>query len=59
MDVSDVTSVKHAFDTIGKRTRHIDLLINNAGISAPTHPHDPVETADPNIMTKIYQTNVV
>lgn len=59
MDVSDVISVRRAFEVISKHTRHIDLLINNAGISVPSHPYDPVELADPLLMATIYNTNVV
>jgi NAD(P)-dependent dehydrogenase (short-subunit alcohol dehydrogenase family) len=34
-DVSDPTSVQNAAELIGRNHRHIDLLVNNAGIAIP------------------------
>ena len=37
----------------------IDVLVHNAGISAPTHPVDPLETANKQAMMDCFETNCV
>jgi len=59
LDVTDEKSIKTAAEQFAKSSNHLDLLINNAGISAPTHPSDPVLTATKKVMLDVYSTNVV
>lgn len=47
-----------AIDGLGK-VGTIDVLVHNAGISAPTHPVDPVATATKAAMMSCFETNAV
>jgi NAD(P)-dependent dehydrogenase (short-subunit alcohol dehydrogenase family) len=42
-DVSDETSVQAMFATVVRRCGRVDLLVNNAGISAPAVPFEDME----------------
>lgn len=37
----------------------LDLLVNNAGISSPNHPHDPILESDMAIMKNVFDVNVI
>ena len=60
-DVSDANSIT----TLGKLIQEkcggsrIDVLINNAGISNPDHPKDPIVSASLEDMQSVFQTNVM
>lgn len=51
-----VASLPSAIAATGK-SPSIDVLIHNAGISAPTHPVDPLETADKKALMDCFETN--
>lgn len=56
LDVTSGESVRHAADSVEQAGGHLDVLVNNAGITGPMHdPHD--YTADD--MTEVLLTNVV
>lgn len=56
LDVTSDESVRHAADSIEQAGGHLDVLVNNAGITGPMRdPHD--YTADD--MTEVLLTNVV
>ena len=42
LDVTDDTSVETAMGVIDEREGHLDVLVNNAGISAPADVNGPV-----------------
>jgi NAD(P)-dependent dehydrogenase (short-subunit alcohol dehydrogenase family) len=52
LDVSDEASIEAALAEIGKREGHLDVLVNNAGISAGAD-------ADGTVALKVFDTNVV
>lgn len=45
-DVSDAKAVDHLFDVIEDELGHLDVLVNNAGISGPTGPIETMDLAD-------------
>jgi NAD(P)-dependent dehydrogenase (short-subunit alcohol dehydrogenase family) len=56
LDVTSDESVRHAADFVERAEGHLDVLVNNAGITGPVRdPHD--YTADD--MTEVLLTNVV
>jgi len=56
LDVTSDKSVRHAADSVEQAEGHLDVLVNNAGITGPMRdPHD--YTADD--MTEVLLTNVV
>jgi NAD(P)-dependent dehydrogenase (short-subunit alcohol dehydrogenase family) len=57
LDVTSDKSVRHAAGSVEQAERHLDVLVNNAGITGPVRddPHD--YTADD--MTEVLLTNVV
>ncbi|TDQ11831.1 SDR family oxidoreductase [Pedobacter metabolipauper] len=55
IDVDDKESIKEARTTVGKKTKTLDVLINNAGISGGM-PQTPLET-DPGIFKQVFETN--
>ena len=56
LDVTSDESVRHAADSVEQAEGHLDVLVNNAGITGPVRdPHD--YTADD--MTEVLLTNVV
>jgi NAD(P)-dependent dehydrogenase (short-subunit alcohol dehydrogenase family) len=56
LDVTSDESVRHAADSVEQAEGHLDVLVNNAGITGPLRdPHD--YTADD--MTEVLLTNVV
>jgi NAD(P)-dependent dehydrogenase (short-subunit alcohol dehydrogenase family) len=56
LDVTSGESVRHAADSVERAEGHLDVLVNNAGITGPVRdPHD--YTADD--MTEVLPTNVV
>eukprot|EP00928_Gymnodinium_smaydae_P023605 TRINITY_DN19419_c0_g3_i1.p1 TRINITY_DN19419_c0_g3~~TRINITY_DN19419_c0_g3_i1.p1 ORF type:complete len:255 (-),score=17.72 TRINITY_DN19419_c0_g3_i1:141-905(-) len=61
LDVSSedsIAALPAALDTIGK-VQAVDVLVHNAGISAPTHPVDPVGKASKTVMMDCFATNAV
>lgn len=59
MDVTDQRSIKQAALEISSSFQSLDLLINNAGITNPTHPQDVPGNVDPEVMVEIFRTNCV
>lgn len=61
LDVNDEKSIKSAYtyvtDTL--KIRQVHILINNAGIASPNHPHDPLLSAQKAVMLHIYSVNVI
>lgn len=53
-----VAALPAAIEATGKASA-IDVLVHNAGISAPTHPVDPLETATKPAMMACFETNTV
>ncbi len=51
-----VASLSAAIAATGKVSA-IDVLVHNAGISAPTHPVDPLETASKQALMDCFETN--
>jgi NAD(P)-dependent dehydrogenase (short-subunit alcohol dehydrogenase family) len=37
----------------------LDLLVNNAGISSPNHPNDPILQSDMSVMKNVFDVNVI
>lgn len=58
LDVTDDQSVANAFDLISKRTDHLDVLINNAGINGGTPPYTAL-TATSGQFMDAFETNVI
>lgn len=57
MDITDIASIKAAFEKVKKSTDHIDLLINNAGRYGLDGPlSEDINTQD---LLLTYQTNVI
>ena len=56
--VDAVAALPGLIDASGKAAA-IDVLVHNAGVSAPTHPVDPLETATKSAMMDCYETNCV
>ena len=52
LDVTDDTSVETAMGVIDEREGHLDVLVNNAGISAPADVNGPVAL-------KVFDTNAI
>ena len=61
LDVNDEKSITSAYkyvtDTL--KIKQIHILINNAGIASPNHPHDPLLSAQKSAMLNIYSVNVI
>lgn len=55
LDVTDETSVQHAFNYIKDQEGRLDVLVNNAGISGQFAKPADITVED---MDKVYQTNV-
>ncbi|WP_405163965.1 SDR family oxidoreductase [Nocardia sp. NBC_01499] len=55
LDVTSITSIAAAVDTIGDRATHLDVLINNAGISGGFADPDQTQAAD---LRPVFETNV-
>ena len=55
---ASVAALPGLIDASGKAAA-IDVLVHNAGVSAPTHPVDPLETATKSAMMDCYETNCV
>lgn len=53
-DVSDAVAVKETFDTIVGRTRHLDILINNAGVAHVGN----IERTSEDDFDRLYRVNV-
>jgi NAD(P)-dependent dehydrogenase (short-subunit alcohol dehydrogenase family) len=58
LDVTDEGSVANAFDLIVKKTDHLDVLINNAGINGGTPPYTAL-TATSDQFADAFETNVI
>ena len=60
LDISDAASVRAAVDNISwLHEDGLDVLINNAGISNPKHPVDPVLGVSPENLGNVFGVNVV
>ena len=55
LDVTDETSVRRAAETVDQETGHLDVLVNNAGISGGFTPSAGTTAAD---LLRVYDTNV-
>jgi NAD(P)-dependent dehydrogenase (short-subunit alcohol dehydrogenase family) len=60
LDTQKPEDFKHVYDKISSAgINSIDVLIGNAGISNPDHPHDPILTTKVEDMMNVYRTNTV
>ncbi len=60
LDISDAASVRAAVDNISwLHEEGLDVLINNAGISSPKHPVDPVLGVSAEDLANVFGVNVV
>ena len=57
-DVSDDRSVAECFAKVAKTHDRVDMLINNAGIATPDHPHDPPTAIKREELLKVMDVNV-
>jgi NAD(P)-dependent dehydrogenase (short-subunit alcohol dehydrogenase family) len=57
-DLSDQTQSQHLILTVLAHYDRLDVLVNNAGISA-TIPHTDLNTATPEIWRSLYEVNVI
>lgn len=55
IDVNDIESIKAAREVLGRKTKVLDVLINNAGISGGM-PQMPLET-DISVFKQVFETN--
>jgi len=59
MDLNDLASIQQAAETVASRASHVDVLLNNAGVSSKNHPNDPILGVNPVELMSVLQTNVV
>ena len=59
LDVSSTVSVSAAADEVAKLTDHVDLLINNAGITSPSMTSSIREPQNYDEMHRLYDTNTL
>lgn len=59
IDLQNEATIEAAKTEVDSRVDHIDLLINNAGISTKNHPLDPVVSVNGEELMNVLQTNVV
>jgi NAD(P)-dependent dehydrogenase (short-subunit alcohol dehydrogenase family) len=60
LDTQKPEDFKEVYDKVSSAgISKIDVLIGNAGISNPDHPHDPILTTDVEDMMNVYRTNCV
>lgn len=58
-DVSSEESIKDLVVEVSKKHDRLHMIFNNAGISSPNHPIDPILSASRAIITDVFQTNVL
>src|SRR5258707_14090305 len=56
IDVDQIESIKAAREVLGRKTKVLDVLINNAGISGGGLPQPPLET-DISVFKQVFETN--
>jgi len=60
LDLSDEVSAQGLAAHLAELGVHtVDYLINNAGITSPNHPHDPIVSASPDIIRDVFNVNVI
>lgn len=60
LDVKNENAFQEIHDALSSQgINTIDILIGNAGISNPDHPHDSFLTCSPDEMLDIFRTNVI
>jgi len=59
LDLGSAESAIAAAAQVEARLGVIDILLNNAGITSPNHPNDPILEASPEVITNVFQTNVI
>ena len=61
LDVASEASIRALPEAIAAtgKTSGVDVLVPNAGVSAPTHPVDPAETVSKAAMMDCFETNAV
>lgn len=60
LDVASEESVKALPALLkGAGIACLDLLVNNAGISSPNHPHDPILECDISVIKSVFDVNVL
>ena len=60
LDVANPPTIEALLLSLGGLgIKHIDVLVHNAGISAPTHPVDPIASATKAAMMSCFDTNAV
>ena len=58
LDVTDIRSVQHAREAIGRKTEVLDILINNAGINGGSAPYTVLEATNNEYLNAL-TTNVI
>ena len=58
LDVTDKKDQAAAADYVGKRFGHLDILINNAGISGGEIGTGSVSTTTPEVLRGVFETNL-
>jgi NAD(P)-dependent dehydrogenase (short-subunit alcohol dehydrogenase family) len=59
LDVSQTESAQAAARLVGEQTDHIDLLVNNAGVTSPTMQRNIREAQDYAEMQRLYDVNAL
>jgi quercetin dioxygenase-like cupin family protein len=60
LDIANEASVKELPSILSSfGITSLDYLVNNAGISSPNHPNDPIVTAEAEIMKSVFNVNVM
>ncbi|HQE93708.1 MAG TPA: SDR family NAD(P)-dependent oxidoreductase [Anaerolineae bacterium] len=59
LDVASVESAQAAAQTVATQTSHLDMLINNAGVSTPTNPRTIREAQDYGEMHRLFDINAL
>lgn len=58
LDVTDDSSIRHAREEIGRKTKVLDILINNAGINGGSAPYTVLEATSQEYLEAL-KTNVI
>jgi len=60
LDLSDESSIQDLSQKLKDLGIYsLDYLINNAGVTSPNHPHDPILNATPDVIKDVFNVNVI